>query len=346
MEQRKTIINAFAYKGLGLGKALLIGGIKRSTYYYQSNGKHKGKPCSTHTLKTDGSVVANETVVQSIIDLITPEYHDYGYIVVTHLLREQGHVINPKKVYRLMRENNLLHQSIPKNKGEKRERIKFAVPPLDKPFATIEADIKHVYIHEQNRNAYLITFLCTFCRYALIWEIDYHMKSNQIINLVNQLNEHPLIKRFAKDYTVKIRTDNGPQFIAKELAATLNLRQIKHEFIHPATPQENGHIESFHNTVSRLVCNKNIFNNLPHAKQIFNEFYSTYNNTRAMARILYRSPLNFLKEWESGKVEIIINKKNKQEFFFREKPVQKIETDFSPEDFFVQNKISNFTNHF
>ena len=122
----------------------------------------------------------------------------------TDILRQMDYRINKKKVYRLMDENNLLHPAIKKASPMKRTFIKYTVPPLEGPFKTIEADIKYVYIHEQNRNAYLITFLCTFCRYAPVWDLQYSMKNEDIGELVYDLIYDPEVKRYLEDQRIKI----------------------------------------------------------------------------------------------------------------------------------------------
>lgn len=317
--------------------------MKKSTYYYQPNGRPKGKRPSTHTLYK-GTMVPNQVVVDEIMKLIDPEYHDYGYQISTDLLKQKEYIINHKKVYRLMDENNLLHPHRKKSAPLNKTFIKYTVPPLEAPFKTIEADIKYVYIHEENRNAFLITFLCTFCRYASVWDLQYTMKSKEIAELVIDLIHDPEVKRYIQEQKIKIiiRTDNGPQFIAKALASILESLGLDHEFIRPGTPQQNAHIESFHNTVTRLVCNKNIFHDIEHARGIFNEFYYAYNETRAMKCLLSFSPKNFLRLWESGIVGIKKNNRNKEIFFFREKPHPSFGFGSSPEDLYWLNKNNKF----
>ncbi len=317
--------------------------MKKSSYYYRPNGRPKGKRPSTHTLR-NGEMVPNQVVVDEILKLIEPEYHDYGYQISTDLLKQMQYKINQKKVYRLMYENNLLHPPTKKSAPLNKTFIKYTVPPLEGPFRTIEADIKYVYIHEENRNAFLITFLCTFCRYAPVWDLQYTMKSKEIAELVMDLIHDPDVQRYIKEQRIKIliRTDNGPQFIARALASILESLGIAHEFIRPGTPQQNAHIESFHNTVTRLVCNRNIFRNLEHTMEIFNEFYYAYNETRAMKCLLSYSPKNFLKLWESGIIEIKKSKNNKEIFFFREKPYPNFGFGSSPEDLYRINKNNKF----
>ena len=317
--------------------------MKKSSYYYQPNGRPKGKRPSTHTLR-NGEMVPNQVVVDEILKFIDPEYHDYGYQLSTDLLKQKDYIINHKKVYRLMDENNLLHSPIKKSAPFNKTFIKYTVPPLEGPFRTIEADIKYVYIHEEDRNAFLITFLCTFCRYAPVWDLQYTMKSKEIGELIYDLIHDPVVKRYRGEQKIKIliRTDNGPQFIAKDLASILESLRIDHEFIRPATPQQNAHIESFHNTVTRLVCNRNIFRNLEHSRKIFNEFYYAYNETRAMKCLLSYPPKIFLTLWQSGIIEIKKNKKNKEIFFFREKPHPFDGVGSSPVDLYRLNKNNKF----
>jgi transposase InsO family protein len=342
--EKREIVCRYVGNGLNVSNAVSIAGIKKSTYYYQSNGRPKGKRPSTHTIKYNEGLVANDVVVEELINLISPEYHDYGYKVSSELLKRKGYIINHKKVNRLMRDNNLLHPQMMKQEPLNKLFIKYTCPPLDGPFKTIEADIKYVYIHEDNRNAFLLTFLCTFCRYAPVWELQYSMRSTQVIDLVMDFINHPIVKENIDQQKTKIiiRTDNGPQFIAKKLASALDTIGLTHEFINPGTPQQNGHIESFHSTVTRLVCNRNIFKDLTHARDIFKEFFQAYNNTRVMKALLYYPPKTFLKLWESGFVGIKKDKRNREIFFFREKPLPILEVGFSAEDLYAINKNNKF----
>ena len=343
MGEKREIVCRYVGKGLNVSDAVAIAGIKKSSYYYRPNGKPKGKRPSTHTFKHGEGMVANDAVVGEIINLISPEYHDYGYKVSSELLKRKGYLINHKKVKRLMKDNHLLHPQTIKAEPLNREFIRYTVPPLDGPFKTIEADIKYIYIHEQNRNAFLITFLCTFCRYAPVWDLRYTMTGQQIKDLVIALINHPVVRdNIDQNTRIMIRTDNGPQFIAKILASALDAIGLKHEFINPGTPQQNAHIESFHSTVTRLVCSKNVFRDIAHARQIFNEFYFAYNNTRVMKALLYYPPRQFLMLWKSGIVGIKKDKRNKEIFFFREKPNPMAGIGSSREDFLVVNKNSNF----
>ncbi|MEM0134178.1 MAG: hypothetical protein QXU18_02970, partial [Thermoplasmatales archaeon] len=46
-----------------------------------------------------------------------------------------------------------------------------------------------------------------------------------------------------------MRTDNGPQYISHEFRSAMKLLVIKQEYIQKHTPEDNGDIELFHNSI-------------------------------------------------------------------------------------------------
>lgn len=318
MEQRKEIVRHFVSLGFPVVKAVGVTNISKSTYYYKPNGRLKGKKPSVETVCSDQRL-PNEMVVTQIEKiLLQDDFIDYGYQRTCQKLKKLGFKINHKKVYRLMKENKLLYPKRKTGAPRTRNFVKYTTPEYKHPFATIEVDIKYIYIEGARRHAYLVTLLDTFTRIAIDWSIGYQMKNTMISPLINRSLENELVKPYAEKSTLKIRTDNGPQFISLQLAKTLQQLPVDQEFIQPATPQQNGHVESFHHTIKRLVTDKFIFQDLDEAKSTLCRFYNTYNNVRIMKSILYCSPMEFLKIWEEGKIGIEERKKQ-QIFFFRER---------------------------
>ena len=313
MEERKTIIKKFVSLGMRVAKAASIAGIGKSTYYYKPNNKLKGKKPSNITIKNN-KVVDNSVLLKDMQEILAEEFNDYGYIRITMALRALGYYINPKKVYRIMKENNWL---FPKKRKTilNKKYVKFTTPLTDFPFQVIETDIKYIHISGTKRNAYLITLLDTFSRNAAEWVLEYNMKAQRVMELISALKKNECIQNVS---FISIRTDNGSQFIAKAFRKLLEDNQMPHEYIHPGTPQENGHIESFHSTVEKNICKRYEFDSLEHAKETFKRFFDYYNNDRIMKSILYLSPNNFLKLWYEKKIGIKREKK-KQKFFFKEK---------------------------
>ncbi|MFV0388969.1 MAG: transposase [Pyrinomonadaceae bacterium] len=94
------------------------------------------------------------------IEKVLPkEFADYGYLKVTHWLRqEKGYLVNPKKIYRLMAEHDLLNRFVPR-KRRKRNWVKDLLPNAVEAFDYIEFDIKYVYVAGLGRNALVLTLI-------------------------------------------------------------------------------------------------------------------------------------------------------------------------------------------
>jgi len=302
-------------------KAAQIAGFSRSGYYYRPNGRKPGKRPTVSTTKEDGTRVVNSVVIQSVKDIISPDFIDYGYDKVTAKLHKDKYVINRKKVYRLMKGNHLLNpkRTVP---NSLKNYVKYSQPYPSQPFEMFEIDIKYIYIRGDRRNAYLITILDVFTRKALVWDLAFPMKSERVNNLIDQLILSFLQPRdlLIKRITVIIRSDNGSRFIAKIVRAHLKESQILHEFIKLATLEQNGYIESFHSTVEKFVYRKFEFESLAHVLDVFHDFYETYNKKRILKCLLYKSPYEVLEEWDRKKISVVYHvKTKKQKFFFREK---------------------------
>jgi len=321
MEERKEIVNRHIQKGMKAATAAQIAGFSRSSYYYKSNGRTPGRRPTAYTLKKDGTKVKNSVVVEAVKEIIRPDFIDYGYEKVTAELHKMQYIINRKKVYRLMKEHGLLN---PKGKPERglKNYVKYSQPYPARPFEVFEIDIKYIYIRGDRRNAYLITILDVFTRKALVWDLAFTMKSKRVVELIDQLILQYLQPEnlLNKGVSVTIRSDNGSQFIAKIVRDHLQQNQIFQEFIKPATPAQNGYIESFHSTVEKLVCQKIEFESLAHARTTFQDFYKTYNSKRILKCLLFNTPDDFLKEWKNENIVVVYQvKTKKQDFFFREK---------------------------
>lgn len=322
MAARKEIVGRAVAQGMSVKKALAVAEVPRSSYYYRPNGKRIGKAPSTHTRCGD-LLLVNEVVVKEINDILSGEFIDYGYERTTEELKKRGFHINKKKVYRLMKETSLLFPKIKREPG-KRKFVEFTVPLVTKPLETIELDIKYIYIQGLKKHAYLITMLDVFSRTALVWELNNTMKAEDAIRLVGKLVSDWLfpMNLDPHELSVKIRTDNGSQFIAKAFKTSLENAHISNEYIRPATPQQNAHIESFHSTLSRLVCEKYYFEDIQEAQDVLKRFFHTYNSKRIMKAILNMTPLEFLGAWSEGRIDCVI-KGREVKYFLREKPADK-----------------------
>jgi transposase InsO family protein len=77
-----------------------------------------------------------------------------------------------------------------------------------------------------------------------------------------------------------VRSDNGPEFIAKKLVAWMKSLSVQPLFIEPGSPWENGYCESFSGKMRYELLDGEIFYSLMEAKIIIEKWRVHYNTKR------------------------------------------------------------------
>ena len=102
---------------------------------------------------------------------------------------------------------------------------------------------------------------------------------------------------------VRIRSDNGTQFTSRIVDLFLSTRNIAHERIHPATPKEDAHIESFNSILEKEVIRRFEFSSFEDAENTISRFITFYNNERLHSAIDYRTPGEVYEKWKENITE-------------------------------------------
>ena len=87
-----------------------------------------------------------------------------------------------------------------------------------------------------------------------------------------------------------IRSDNGPEFTAKEMRKWLARLGVKTLFIEPGSPWENGYVESFKGKLRDKLLNREIFTTLTEAKVLIEQWRKEYNQVRPHSSLGCRPP--------------------------------------------------------
>ena len=87
-----------------------------------------------------------------------------------------------------------------------------------------------------------------------------------------------------------IRSDNGPEFIAREVRGWLGSLKIKPLFIEPGSPWENGYIESFNGKLRDELLERELLDTLWEAKVLVESWRREYNQVRPHSSLGYRPP--------------------------------------------------------
>lgn len=290
--------------GLSVERSLELTGLTRHQYYYKPKKEdRRGRPKSKVSLKTNGKE-EKECSNESVVEIIKSRQNDIdlrsGYQKMTSALMLMGFIINHKKVYRLMKENQLL---LEKNKATSKEYAKYRILTPEEPLTSFEMDIKQVYCSEKKRYAYVLSIIDTFTRVVVFWEARYNMKHHQVMTAWKSVIEH-IIQPFTQkesEVHIEVRNDNGPQFSANKLRTFFKENGLNHVFTHPYTPQENGHIESFHSILSKTL-DQYSFWSIDELEKRLEIFYHKYNNERIHGSIAQLPPVIFWRLWNDDKI--------------------------------------------
>ena len=103
--------------------------------------------------------------------------------------------------------------------------------------APLRWDIKYVWVQGERRNYYLLSVIDVYSRKILDWLFQSSIRQIDLIDLFRRINLNHELKG------VILRNDNGSQFIAHSVRNFLKNSEIKQEFTHVATPEENSYID-------------------------------------------------------------------------------------------------------
>jgi putative transposase len=304
-------------QGMKRDLCLDIVGLSKHQFYKPLCLNKPGRQGSVKTLYKNPATstvqeVCNEEVVEKIVDLkLLPDLPN-GYRMITRNLQLAGFYINHKKVYRLMDERMLLDEP---RKRTGRNFVPYGRVKPQQPLSILEMDIKYFWVHGVRKYAFVLTILDTFTRYALKWELGYQMKAIQVKEaweyvIANYLQPAGIRE---KEVKIEIRNDNGKQFSAHLLTNFFEENQIDHKFTHPYTPEENGHVESFHSILSKALDNE-MFSDLHSLENRLHQFYASYNDDRCHGSIAGLPPARFWALYDTGNIEIVNLSNNRLKF--------------------------------
>ncbi len=77
-----------------------------------------------------------------------------------------------------------------------------------------------------------------------------------------------------------LRSDNGPEFVAKEIQEWLGRACVRTLYIQKASPWENGHVESLNGRLRDELLDRELFLSLTEAKSFLYQWRNDYNHRR------------------------------------------------------------------
>ena len=125
-----------------------------------------------------------------------------------------------------------------------------------------------------------------YTRECLCLKVDRGITSEDVIDTLAEL--------FAMRGVPKcIRSDNGPEFIARAIQRWTKQLSIETLYIEPGSPWENGYAESFHSRLRDEFLATEVFESLAAARKLTATWRDDYNHHRPHSSLGYVAPVEF-----------------------------------------------------
>ena len=223
-----------------------------------------------------------ENLTADLIELAR-QYGRYGYRKISALLRDAGWVVNDKRVERIWRQEGL---KVPARQP-KRGRLWLG----DGSCIRLRPERRdHVWAYDfvdkrthDGRKFRTLNVVDEFTHECLAIRVSRKLKSIDVIDFLSDL----FVLRGVPNH---IRSDNGPEFIAKAVQTWISAVGARTAYIAPGSPWENGYVESFNARFRDELLNGEIFYSLREAEIIIESWRRHYNAIRPHASLEYRPP--------------------------------------------------------
>jgi len=239
---------------------------------------------------------ADRRLIEELRRLVAA-YPRYGSERVHELLVGTGWRVNVKRVHRLWKQE---HLQVPR-KQRKRRRL---------PGNSENSCLRHKAMHrnhvwsydfladrtEDGRQLKLLVVIDEFTRECLAIEVGRTFTARDVILTLQYL----FAVRGAPEH---VRSDNGPEFVAKEIRRWLERASVGTLYIQKASPWENGYVESFNGRLRDELLNGELFLSLAEARYVLGEWLLEYNHRRPHSGIGWRTPAAFAATLEGKPVE-------------------------------------------
>ena len=201
-----------------------------------------GQPRSTQ--RKSAVVIEDETALTSAIVALALQYGRYGYRRITALLRHDGWTVNVKRVERIWRLEGL---KVPARQP-KRARLWLSDGSClrlraERPDHVRSYDFVEHRTHN-GRKYRMLNVIDAFARECLAIRVARKLKALDVIDVFSDLFS-------LRGVPGHIRSDNGPEFIAKAVQDWIAAVGSQTASIEPGSPWENGDLRELQRQAAR-----------------------------------------------------------------------------------------------
>jgi transposase InsO family protein len=223
-----------------------------------------------------------EQLTIAIIELAR-QYGRYGYRRITALLRQAGWRVNKKRVERIWRREGL---KVPQ-KQPKKGRLWLADGSCirlrpERPNHVWSYDFVEDRTHD-GRKFRMLNIIDEFTKQCLAIVVRRRFTAGHVVETLADL----MTLRGVPEH---IRSDQGPEFVAKAVQDWIGKVGAQTAYIEKASPWENGYCESFNSKLRDELLDRETFYSLREAQILIESWRVHYNQVRPHSSLGYRPP--------------------------------------------------------
>jgi transposase InsO family protein len=210
----------------------------------------------------------------------------FGYRRIAALLRKELWRASATRIYRLWRREGL---KVPQKK-RKRRRLGKSENGCHRRRAEHKDHVwcwDFVFDHTTNGSTLKwLSIVDEYTRECLCLKVDRSITSEDVIDTLAELFAMRGVPRH-------IRSDNGPEFIARVIQRWTKQLEIETLYVEPGSPWENGFAESFHSRLRDEFLATEVFESLVAARKLTTTWKDDYNHYRPHSSLGYVAPVEF-----------------------------------------------------
>ena len=269
-----------ADRGLTIARMVELGGVGRASFYRYDEEA---------ALRPDRDMDLRDAIQRIALD-----WPSYGRPRITAALRREGWIVNPKRVHRLLREDNLLRIRRRKFVVTTDSHHSRRVYPNLAEQMTLSginqlwvADI--TYIRLEAEFVYLAVVIDAFSRRVIGWALDRSVEDNLTLAALRMALE---LRRPPAGWVH--HSDRGSQYASGDYTDQLKAHGCEISMSHKSSPWENASCESWMKTLKYEEVYRQEYRDLTEARASLACFIDkVYNQKRLHSALGYRPPVEF-----------------------------------------------------